>query len=725
MTPDPWYGRELGGYRVGDELGTALGGELYAAHQIARGRPVVLKIVDPTVAAAAGFRARFERDVALLGSFFHPHVVTLYGAGTVEGTSFLAMRPDDDPTLEELIAQVGALDTPRATAIVAQIATALDAVHQRGLVHRGLSPASILVRTADAGEQAAITDFAVADDTAGYGGLFTPPLGTAPPPVDYAAPEQVRGDPTTPASDVYALGAILFEALTGLAPFSDLPRGATLEAHLHEPVPRATALIFDLAPSFDDLFARALAKDPADRFASAGELVAAIPAAERVARRRGAATVVARRRGAPGGEPTAPHGEPASAQAGAAAPHGEPASAQAGAAAPRGEPASAQAGAAPPHGEPASAQAEPAASRGEPASARAEPAAPRETSASEQAEPAAPPAAIASASAGSPPAPAADPAPAFHFLHEDGYDARAGSANYGPEESGVDAPGGEGPDPASTAAFDAALADAVDIDDDLGEEDPEPEPEPEPGPGAPADPELDALVATAAASDEPAPAHRARRGLRAARKRRPPDIEPIAGIVSAPRRRRRRRRRPGVALIVAGLLLLTAGVCVLLASGLFDDDGDKPTTTTTAAADKRSEADALADLRGSGTPPPAAEPTTTTATPSGDRTPPPASADDGASAAVSGWPAGHRGYTAVVFTSPTDRATARDRARRASELGLASGVLRSDDFKNLEPGVWVTFAGISETQAGAERVLSEIREGGLASAPYVRLIDPR
>ena len=198
MTTDPWYGRDLGGYRVGDELGTALGGELYAAQQVARGRPVVLKIVDPSVAAATGFRGRFERDVALLGSFFHPHVVTLYGAGTVEGTSILAMRPDDDPTLEELIAESGALDTPRAIALVAQVASALDAVHQRGLVHRALSPASILVRAADGGEQAAITDFAVADDTAGYGGLFSPPPGTAPPPIDYAAPEQVRGDPTTP-----------------------------------------------------------------------------------------------------------------------------------------------------------------------------------------------------------------------------------------------------------------------------------------------------------------------------------------------------------------------------------------------------------------------------------------------------------------------------------------------------------------------------------------------
>ncbi len=295
-------------------------------------------------------------------------------------------------------------------------------------------------------------------------------------------------------------------------------------------------------------------------------------------------------------------------------------------------------------------------------------------------------------------------------------------ANYGPEEPGVEAPSDE-LDPAATMAFDAALADAVDIDDADLDADADADADAEPDPAAPADAELDALVATAAAPGEPAPAHRARRGLRAARRRRPPDIEPIEGIVRPPRRRRR-RRRPGVALIVAGLLLLTAGVCVLLASGLFDDDADKPTATTPAAADKRTEAEVLADLRGSGTPPPAVEPSAPPPPPPGD-SPPPASADDAASAAVSSWPAGHRGYTAVVFTSPTDRATARDRARKASELGLASGVLRSDDFKNLEPGVWVTFAGISETQAGAERILSEIREGGLATEPYVRLIDPR
>ena len=145
------------------------------------------KVVDDGVLAGRGFRERFERDARALGSFYHPHVVTLYGAGTSQGTAYLATRPVDGPTLEELVARAGTLDHLRVTELIAQVAAALDAAHERGLLHRGLSPRSILVRAREGLEHAQITDFAIADDTAVYGGMFDRPEGIR------AAADRLRG----------------------------------------------------------------------------------------------------------------------------------------------------------------------------------------------------------------------------------------------------------------------------------------------------------------------------------------------------------------------------------------------------------------------------------------------------------------------------------------------------------------------------------------------------
>jgi len=191
-----WHGRNVGPFRIARSLGEGFGGELFEAEQSDRNRPALLKLVTPSVAASEGFTQRFERDTGHLGSFLHPNVVTLYAAGVDANTYYLAMRPVRGRTLAALIAEAGALSPRRAVELIGGVASAIDEGHRRGLLHRGLAPASILVSDRDGREQASVTDYAVADDTSLYGGMLTLPPGTAPPRVDYAAPEQVRGEPS-------------------------------------------------------------------------------------------------------------------------------------------------------------------------------------------------------------------------------------------------------------------------------------------------------------------------------------------------------------------------------------------------------------------------------------------------------------------------------------------------------------------------------------------------
>jgi len=259
------------GYRVEALIGRGGMGEVYRATDERLGRPVALKVLTDGAAADDRYRARLLEESRRAASLDHPNVVPVYEAGEAGGRLFLAMRYVPGTDLKALLRREGALAPDRAIAIAAQVADALDAAHRRGLVHRDVKPSNVLLDHADGREHAYLADFGLTQSTSARApadGRFT---GT----VDYVAPEQIRGDPVDGRADEYGLACLLFECLTGTVPFRGESAVGTLFAHLEEPVPAVAERRVGLPAGLDAVFARALAKDPADRFASCGALVGA------------------------------------------------------------------------------------------------------------------------------------------------------------------------------------------------------------------------------------------------------------------------------------------------------------------------------------------------------------------------------------------------------------------------------------------------------------------
>src|SRR4051812_25406281 len=244
-------------------------GIVYRATQLSLARPVALKLIAPEHAADAGFRERFERESRMAAAIDHPNVIPVYGAGEEDGRLYLVMRWVAGTDLHRLLRDEVRLEPVRAARIVDQVAGALDAAHAAGLVHRDVKPANVLL----SGEHAYLADFGLtrlagAEDTMTTDGHF---FGT----VDYMAPEQFRSEPLDARTDVYALGCVLYAALTGAPPFPRETVPQTMLAHLHDEPPRATTLSTDL----QRVLYRALAKSPDDRYPSAGDLGRAVLAA--------------------------------------------------------------------------------------------------------------------------------------------------------------------------------------------------------------------------------------------------------------------------------------------------------------------------------------------------------------------------------------------------------------------------------------------------------------
>jgi serine/threonine-protein kinase len=225
---------------------------VYRATDPATGDPVAVKAIAEELAADEGFRARFRRECEIAASIDHPNLIPVRRSGD----GFLAMEWVEGVTLREL----APLEPARAAWIAAQVAAALDAVHARGLVHRDVKPGNVLVGT---GDHAYLTDFGLAKEISADPGLTDGGrwLGT----VDYAPPEQIRGLPADERSDVYALGATLFQTLTGRVPYPREDDSEKMTAHLHQPPPEHDSPL-------DPVVRRAMAKDPQARFASAGDL---------------------------------------------------------------------------------------------------------------------------------------------------------------------------------------------------------------------------------------------------------------------------------------------------------------------------------------------------------------------------------------------------------------------------------------------------------------------
>ena len=268
-------GSEIGGYRVESEIGRGGMGIVYLARQVFPERRVALKVLSPDLASDPAFRERFIRESNAAASTEHPNIVPVYGAGEAGGQLYLAMRYVEGTDLRSLLEREGPLAPERAARICAEVAEALEAAHERGLVHRDVKPGNVLL---DGRERAYLSDFGLIRRTRIDTGITRTGqfMGT----VDYVAPEQIKGGELDGRADVYSLGCVLYECLVGAPPLARDSEVATMYAHLEEQVPAPSSVRPEVPRALDEVVARATARRPDDRFATAGEMAAALRGAQ-------------------------------------------------------------------------------------------------------------------------------------------------------------------------------------------------------------------------------------------------------------------------------------------------------------------------------------------------------------------------------------------------------------------------------------------------------------
>ena len=261
MTGDDLRGRRLGGFELLEPLGAGSFGSVWRARQVRLDRDVAVKVLDPIVARDPDAARRFEREGRSAASLDHPSIVPVYEAGDDDGLYYLAMRLVDGETLADAIEREGAMPPERVVELLGPIAAALDAAHATGLIHRDVKPGNILIEDG----RPYLGDFGIAASARELGRYTTGSIGTA----EYMAPEQARGDVVDHRADLYALGCVAYHAVTGRSPFARDDIVSTLMAHSTEDVPPTGDA------RLDRFFARALAKEPGQRFDNASDLIAA------------------------------------------------------------------------------------------------------------------------------------------------------------------------------------------------------------------------------------------------------------------------------------------------------------------------------------------------------------------------------------------------------------------------------------------------------------------
>jgi len=263
-------------HRVDGVLGRGGMGVVYRATDMRLNRSVALKVIKPELSGDDDFRRRFRRESELAASIRQGNVVTIYQAGESAGRLYVTMDLIHGTDLRGVIRQHSRLDLVTACEVTSQVAAALDAAHGSALVHRDVKPANVLVG-GSAPLHVYLTDFGLTKRASSQSGITKTGLfvGT----LDYAAPEQIQGWPVDARADVYALGCVLFEMLTGQPPFRRENDYGTLYAHMTEDPPRPSQTTPGLPTAFDDVILRALAKSPDDRYPSAGDLARAAHAA--------------------------------------------------------------------------------------------------------------------------------------------------------------------------------------------------------------------------------------------------------------------------------------------------------------------------------------------------------------------------------------------------------------------------------------------------------------
>src|SRR5688500_16841300 len=271
-------GTEIAGYRIESFIGRGGMAVVYRAEDMRLGRKVALKLLTPQLADSEQFRQRFIRESRLAASLDHPNIVPISEAGEADGQLFIAMRYVIGADLKAVLNEVGGqLPLERTLRLFSQIGNALDSAHRAGLVHRDVKPANILVAADEPprsarGDHVYLTDFGLTKRTTELSGGLTGTghfLGT----VDYVSPEQIQGRPVGSGTDIYALGCVIYECLTGQLPFRRDDDAALLWAHLVETPAPINGIRPEVPAAVDAVVNRAMAKDPADRYASCEELL--------------------------------------------------------------------------------------------------------------------------------------------------------------------------------------------------------------------------------------------------------------------------------------------------------------------------------------------------------------------------------------------------------------------------------------------------------------------
>jgi serine/threonine protein kinase len=270
------FGERLGKYRLERRLGWGGMAVVYLARDERLDRPVALKVLAPVLADDETFRKRFIRESRAAAAVEDPHIIPVFEAGEVGGMLYIAMRYVPGGDVRTMVRRDGPLPPGRAAAVIAQVASALDAAHAAGLVHRDVKPANMLVdRRSNRSDHVYLADFGLSKKRLATSAGLTGTgqfVGT----LDYSAPEQIRGRPADERTDQYALACAAFELLTGAPPFRHEEATVVMYAQLSEPPPPVTSRRAGLPPAVDQVVARALAKVPADRYASCQEFADAL-----------------------------------------------------------------------------------------------------------------------------------------------------------------------------------------------------------------------------------------------------------------------------------------------------------------------------------------------------------------------------------------------------------------------------------------------------------------
>ncbi|GLY31781.1 serine/threonine-protein kinase [Kineosporia sp. NBRC 101731] len=269
-------GDVIAGYEIEGFIARGGMAVVYRARDRLLGRRVALKLIAPELAGNDKFRQRFIRESELAASIDHPNVLPIYAAGEAEGESggllYIAMRYVDGQDLGRLIAESGRLGPDLVLTLFTQVAAALDTAHEHGLVHRDVKPGNILLSRSTTGTHVYLTDFGLTKRSSSLSGFTTAGhfIGT----IAYVAPEQISGQEVSSAVDVYAMGCVLYEALSGVPPFQRDDDAAMLWAHMQSDPEPLSVLVPGLPPAVDAVIGRAMAKDPAERTRSCRDVIA-------------------------------------------------------------------------------------------------------------------------------------------------------------------------------------------------------------------------------------------------------------------------------------------------------------------------------------------------------------------------------------------------------------------------------------------------------------------